>query len=148
LSIEVPPWVLTDKVTSWFNDSTETIIGCPWEAFNTKNNDCPGWMGPLTTPVVAFDRKLMRVAAGGINVDPTAGSVGMEKVGETVKVGVIVAGRVGVIAGVMARWVAATMVSTALGVFVGMVDPRQAVVMTRIVNPAAKRLLVLNIHIS
>ena len=105
-------------------------------------------MGPLTTPVVALDKKLMRVAAGGINVDPTGGSVGMEKVGDAVKGAVAVAGRVGVIVGVMARWVAATMVSTALGTVVGMVDPRQAVITIRTVNQAAKRLLVLNIHIS
>jgi hypothetical protein len=35
LSIEVPPWVLTDKETSWFVELTIMIIGCPWEAFNT-----------------------------------------------------------------------------------------------------------------
>jgi hypothetical protein len=127
---------------------TVTIIGCPWEAFNTKNIACPGWMGALITPVVALERKLIRVASGGTNVDPTGGRVGIEKVGEAKTGDVAVAGGVGVITGVIARIVAATIVSTAFGTVVGMADPRQATVTMSTMKPVAKICLVSVIQFS
>jgi hypothetical protein len=105
-------------------------------------------MGALKTPVVALDKKLIRVALGGTNVNPTGGSVGIEKVGEAKTGDVAVAGAVGVIIGVIARMVAATMVSTAFGMVVGMADPRQATVTMSTMKLVAKNCLVLVIQFS
>lgn len=146
MSIQVPPWVLIDKVTSLLSELTMTINGCPTEALSTKNWVCPGEMEPVTIPVVAFDKKLMRVASGGIKVAPTGGRVGISKVGVTK--GVADGGTVAVFAGVIARIVAATMVSTALGTIVGMDVPMQAAVRTRVVIPTLKSCLDLTIQFS
>jgi hypothetical protein len=103
-------------------------------------------MDPVTIPVVAFDKKLMREASGGIKVAPTGGSVGISKVG--VVNGLADAGTVAVFAGVIARIVAATMVSTAFGTVVGRVDPMQAAVRDNIVIPALKSCTDLDIQFS